>query len=74
MANIAEGFDTQPDNEFIRFLNYSKRSCTEIQSHLYVAHDNKYIKKDEFENIYNKSNEVKKLIGGFIRYLNKNKT
>jgi len=28
--------------EFIRFLRYSKRSCTEVQSELYVALDKEY--------------------------------
>ena len=39
MSNIAEGFDSQSDIEFIKFLNYSRRSASEVQSHLYVALD-----------------------------------
>ena len=30
MNNIAEGFDSDNNNEFIRFLVYSQRSCSEI--------------------------------------------
>ena len=37
MHNIAEGFDSETNAEFIRFLRYAKRSCTEVQSELYVA-------------------------------------
>ena len=39
MHNIAEGFDSETNPEFVRFLRYAKRSCTEIQSELYVAMD-----------------------------------
>jgi four helix bundle protein len=37
MHNIAEGFDSETNPEFIRFLRYAKRSCTEVQSELYPA-------------------------------------
>jgi len=39
MHNIAEGFDSETNPEFVRFLRYAKRSCTEVQSELYVALD-----------------------------------
>ena len=29
MHNIAEGFDSETNAEFIRFLRYAKRSCTD---------------------------------------------
>ena len=69
MANIAEGFDSQSDTEFIRFLIYSRRSSSEVQSHLYVALDQEYITKQQFDEIYEKATTVKNLISGFIRYL-----
>ena len=69
MANIAEGFDSQSDAEFIRFLIYSRRSASEVQSHLYVALDQEYITKQQFDEIYEKATAVKNLISGFIRYL-----
>lgn len=36
MANIAEGFDTHSNAEFIQFLYYALRSASELQSHLYI--------------------------------------
>ncbi len=48
MHNIAEGFDAGSNKEFIRFLRYAKRSCTEIQSELYIALDEAYITKKIF--------------------------
>ena len=43
MHNIAEGFDSETNAEFVRFLRYAKRSYTEVQSELYAALDEKYI-------------------------------
>jgi four helix bundle protein len=69
MANIAEGFDAGSDAEFIRFLGYARRSASEVQSHLYIALDRNYVAGEDFEAIYQKAVQAKKLINGFIRYL-----
>lgn len=71
MANIAEGFDSQSDTEFIKFLTYARRSATEVQSHLYVGLDQKYISDTEFNDVFEKAKEGKILINGFIRFLKK---
>src|SRR3970040_522411 len=52
MHNTAEGFDSESNAEFIRFLRYAKRSCTEVQSELYVALDEEYISPNEFKDVY----------------------
>jgi len=46
-SNIAEGFERNTDKEFIYFLYVSKGSAGEIRSQLYLAHDLKYIDKNE---------------------------
>lgn len=69
MANIAEGFDSRSDAEFLKFLNYAYRSATEVQSHLYVAHDQAYLDERTFSGLYDHATTVKKLLNGFIRYL-----
>jgi len=69
MSNIAEGFETNTDKEFINFLNYARRSCGEIRNDLYAALDDGYIDENEFEKIYNQACSTGKLISGFISYL-----
>ena len=69
MANISEGFDSQSNDEFIRFLIYARRSCSEVQSHLYVALDQNYLTQEIFDNLYEKSTNAAKLINGLITYL-----
>jgi four helix bundle protein len=68
MANIAEGFDRQSKREFIKFLYYASGSGSEVQSHLYVALDQKYISETDLET-YNQVRKTKSLINGFIKYL-----
>jgi len=69
MHNIAEGFDSGSRTEFVRFLRYSKRSCTEIQSELYLALDQKYVDEQQFSHIYEFASRTRSVIGGFIKYL-----
>ena len=69
MDNIAEGFDDGSSREFIRFLGYSQRSCSEIQSQLYRAIDCRYITQLQFDTVYNMATECRKQIKGFRKYL-----
>ena len=71
MHNIAEGFDSETNAEFIRFLRYAKRSCTEVQSELYIAVDNDYISSGEFKDVYEQTRRTRATIRGFINYLKK---
>jgi len=69
MHNIAEGFDSETNPEFVRFLRYAKRSCTEAQSELYVALDQQYITNAEFQDVYDHAGRTRAAIRGFIKYL-----
>jgi len=69
MDNIAEGFDDGSTPEFIRFLGYSQRSCSEVQSQLYRAIDCKYIDDSQFTKVYDLASECRKQIKGFRKYL-----
>lgn len=70
MNNIAEGFERMGDKEFRKFLFIAKGSCGEVRSMLYLALDLQYINKRDFDEIYNQSLEVSKIISGFIKKLN----
>ena len=69
MHNIAEGFDSDTNSEFLRFLRYAKRSCSEVQSELYVPLDQKYISESEFREVYDYAGRTRATIRGFIKYL-----
>ncbi len=69
MSNIGEGFSRRTTKEFIQFLFIAKGSVAEVQSQLCVALDQGYINEEKFNELYSKSDEVARLISGFIRYL-----
>lgn len=69
MANIAEGFGTKSDVEFIKYLSISIRSAYEVQSHLYVALDVGYINKSDFMELEGLTNDCINLNKGLIRYI-----
>ncbi len=73
MANIAEGFNSGTDAEFARFLRISRKSATEVQSHLYSALDARHLSQEDFDRLYGRAEDVKRLIGGFVRYLTNSK-
>ena len=74
MHNITEGFDADTSAEFLRFLRYAKRSCSEVQSELYVALDEAYISMSEFQDAYEQARRARAAIRGFINYLKKYET
>ncbi len=76
MHNIAEGFDSGTNLEFIRFLKIARRSASEVQSELYLALDRNYISQQELSSAYELATETKRLINGMIAYLRRstNKT
>ncbi len=73
MNNIAEGWASQSNAEFIRFLTYSRRSAAETQNCAYIAIDQKYINHQQFEAIYNQGLKTIQIIDGLLRYLRKQK-
>lgn len=69
MNNIAEGFERKGDKEFQRYLFIAKGSAGEVRSMSYMALELNYINQEEFKTIHNLSEEISKMLSGFIKAL-----
>jgi four helix bundle protein len=69
LSNIAEGFESQNDRTFVRYLYIAKASSGEVRAQAYVALDQDYITQEIFNQIYALSSETSRLIASFIAYL-----
>jgi four helix bundle protein len=70
MDNIAEGFGRGGNKEFSNFLTITTGSANETQSQLYRALDQEYICETEFNDLYQKTEEIIQKTGKLIQYLN----
>src|SRR5436190_12153990 len=68
-SNIAEGFERGGNREFIQFLSDAKGSCGEVRDQLYTALDENYITQQHFNELYDLTLEISRLISGFLKYL-----
>lgn len=69
MANIVEGFGRRTHKEFAQFLNNARGSAAELQSHLYIAVDQNYIKDETFDDLYGRCEQVSRKFWQLISYL-----
>jgi len=70
MDNIAEGFNRGSRLEFVNSLGIAKGETGELKSPLYRCLDVNYISKEIFGELYRETDEVAKMIVGFMDYLN----
>ena len=68
-SNIAEGYGRNSRNEYIRFLQIASGSLYELQTQLEIAANLGYLKKDEFELLYESTREIERMLSVLIRRL-----
>jgi four helix bundle protein len=66
-SNIAEGAERGSTKDFAHFLNYSKGSCGELRTQLYIARKLKAVAKGDFENLIAETKEISAMLQGLRR-------
>lgn len=69
VSNIAEGFERSGTGEFVQFLAMAKGSVAEVEAQLYVALDQAYVSRAEFDALRELTGSTKRLIAGLMKYL-----
>lgn len=70
-SNIAEGYGRNSLNDYIRFLNISVGSLYEIQTQIEIAFNLEYVEKRHFEELYENTKEIERMMSSLIRKLKK---
>jgi len=70
-SNIAEGLERSSKKEFIRFLQYSKGSCGELRTQIYIGIDIGYIEKSQGNTWVNETREISAMLVGLINSIEK---
>ncbi|MBI5220377.1 MAG: four helix bundle protein [Candidatus Liptonbacteria bacterium] len=66
-SNIAEGFSRSSLKEKMNFYHISLGSLTEVQNQLLIARDVGYLSAVEYEQLFELTVEVSKIINGLIK-------
>jgi four helix bundle protein len=72
-SNISEGYGRDGLNDYLRFLNIAISSLFELQKQIEIAFNLKYIDKIKFENLFELSREIERMLSSFIRSIKSKK-
>ena len=70
-SNIAEGYGRNSTNDYIHFLRIASGSLYELQTQMEISLNLQYIDRREFENLYELSREIERMLSSLIRKLRK---
>src|SRR6266404_6858293 len=66
-SNIAEGAERGSTRDFAHFLNFSKGSCGELRTQLYIARKLTVLDRNDFERLVSETKEVSAMLEGLRR-------
>jgi four helix bundle protein len=72
MSNVAEGFESDTQAQFIKYLGHAKASAGEVRAQLYVALDVGHIDQDHFKTLFDLADKASRQLSAFIAYLKQN--
>lgn len=69
MSNIAEGFESRTQAQFLEYLGRSKASAGEVRCQLYIALDLNYLSQEQFNLVFDLADKSSRQIARFMEYL-----
>lgn len=72
-SNIAEGYERNSPQDFIRFLNIAKGSIGELRTQIYIAKKLSYLEETLGNELLNKSKEISAMLSGLIKSIRNKK-
>src|SRR3954451_19796680 len=66
-CNVAEGSERGSAKDFAHFLNFSKGSCGEVLTQVYIARKLKLLGKPDFDHFVAETKEISKMLEGLRR-------
>jgi four helix bundle protein len=69
MSNIAEGFESRTQPQFLEYLSHAKASAGEMRCQLYIAMDLKYVTQEQFQTVFDLADKSSRQIARFMDYL-----
>ena len=70
-SNIAEGIERKTVKEKRNFLNFSKGSCAELRTQIYIGIEIGYISKVEGLAWAKETEDISSMLNGLMKYLDK---
>jgi four helix bundle protein len=68
-ANIAEGQARRTTGEFVQFISHAEGSLAELDTHIVIGIELKYVKAGEAQNIGELVQELRRMLNGLRRNL-----
>jgi four helix bundle protein len=69
MSNIAEGFESRTQAQFLGYLGHAKASAGEVRSQLYIAMDLNYLNEEQFKQVFDLADKASRQLYRFMSYL-----
>jgi four helix bundle protein len=69
MSNIAEGFESRTQAQFLGYLGHAKASAGEVRCQLYIAMDLSYLKQEQFKQVFDLADKASRQLYRFMSYL-----
>ncbi len=71
-TNIAEGCGRNTDAKFARFLQIAMGSASETEYELFLARDLEFLVNDNYEDLHNGVEEVKRMLASLLKTIRAN--